>query len=651
MGAARRRERLMRMPRLQQRLGYPLVALVCLAVTALLGWTSYAHRVNSIFEDLYFRQRGPQQPSQAIAIVAIDDATLADYGPLPLERSRLAQGIAALRQAQPALIALDLLLTDPGAKEGDQALEAALAGPPVLLNVGAPTPNAAHPPIVLATALETGGGKWLRPQPGFALSAAAIGQVHADPDGDGVSRQILLEKEADQQRYWAFALECFRLWLSPSAGPITEADDSLELETAAGLIQIPATRREQRALLINYAGDNGTFPQVSFARLGKDPAVAAQLRNKIVLVGVTAQASGDRLFTPVSSGLGMAGVEIHANILNTLLQGGYLLPVGEGKALLGMFAIVLATIWGLARLQGVIQAAWLVGLGAFVLAAPYNRFLEGEVWPGFSLLMAFGIALLGGETYQVLVVRGRFRESELRRRQSQQRFEMAAHEMRTPLAAIQASSELLARYPLDGARREQMVQLLYEESQRLGRLVERFLSVERLSAGEMELRRERVDLPALVRTILERLRPLAERKGVRLTGAESEEATEIHADPELLEFAISNLVTNAVKYSPAGTEVSVGCERDGLHAQVHVTDSGPGMSPEETRHIFDRFYRTDSAEHSSSPGFGLGLAIAREIARHHSGDVRVESAPGRGSRFTVLIPLKSPAPANKVVSR
>jgi signal transduction histidine kinase len=267
------------------------------------------------------------------------------------------------------------------------------------------------------------------------------------------------------------------------------------------------------------------------------------------------------------------------------------------------------------------------------------------------LLLAFGITLLGGEIYQVLVVRRSFRESERRRQQSQQRFEMAAHEMRTPLAAIQASSELLARYPLDGARREQMVQLLYEESKRLGRLVERFLSVERLSAGEMELRRERVDLAALLRSIVQRLLPLAARKGVQLAAAENTEAIEIDADAELLEFAISNLVTNAVKYSPAGTQVSVGCEREGAQAQVHVTDSGPGMSPEETGHIFDRFYRTASAEHSAHPGFGLGLAIAREIARHHGGDVRVESAPGRGSRFTVLLPLKSPTPADKVISR
>jgi two-component system sensor histidine kinase ResE len=211
---------------------------------------------------------------------------------------------------------------------------------------------------------------------------------------------------------------------------------------------------------------------------------------------------------------------------------------------------------------------------------------------------------------------------------------MAAHEMRTPLASIQASSDLLANYPLDDARRGQMMRLLYEESQRLGKLVERFLNVERLSAGEMELRREPVELMSLISSIVDRLRPLAERKGVALV-----EENAAAPDAELLEFAISNLVTNAVKYSPAGTGVRVGCSREGQNAGIHIADSGPGMSVEESKRVFDRFYRTQSAERSDNPGFGLGLAIAREIAGHHGGDIRVESQPGAGSRFTILLPV------------
>ena len=111
----------------QQRFVYPLLGVVCLVLSLIAGWSAYGNRINHIFYDLYFRQRGPQPVSGNIVIVGIDDATLAEYGPPPLDRSRLAEGIELLRQAQPRLIALDVLLSDPGDRESDQALEHALA--------------------------------------------------------------------------------------------------------------------------------------------------------------------------------------------------------------------------------------------------------------------------------------------------------------------------------------------------------------------------------------------------------------------------------------------------------------------------------------------------------------------------------------------
>jgi signal transduction histidine kinase len=206
---------------------------------------------------------------------------------------------------------------------------------------------------------------------------------------------------------------------------------------------------------------------------------------------------------------------------------------------------------------------------------------------------------------------------------------------------------LLTRYALDDAKREQILRLIYEESQRLGKLVERFLSVERLSAGEMELRRRPVHLSSLLSATAERLRPAAERKGIQLLREDDRADVEIEGDPELLEFAISNLLTNAVKYSPRGTSVKVALERDGARARIHVADSGPGLSPEEVRRVFDRFYRTKDAARSETPGMGLGLAIAREIARHHGGDLVLESKPGVGSRFTISLPAPAAAPLSE----
>ena len=155
----------------------------------------------------------------------------------------------------------------------------------------------------------------------------------------------------------------------------------------------------------------------------------------------------------------------------------------------------------------------------------------------------------------------------------------------------------------------------------------------------MELRRAPLDLASLLAATAERVRPAAERKGIQLIRKDEISGTEIEGDPELLEFAISNLLTNAVKYSPAGTSVTLALEQEGDQVLLHVSDQGPGMAVAESRRIFDRFYRTEAAQASDNPGFGLGLAIASEIASHHGGDLRVESKPGTGSRFTLALPI------------
>ncbi len=628
----------------KQVLAYTGLAFVCLAFSILLGWSAYAGRINHIFYDRFFRQRGARTAGENIVIVAIDDATLARYGALPLDRSLLAQGIQKIQQARPRLLAVDLLLVDRSTSEADSDLARVLAG---------------AAPVVLTTALEAGSGRrWLHPLPEFAEQADALGHAHADPGSDGINRQVLLAKQGDGQRYWALALECYRLLLGAPGEPVTETNRALEVavdgkalvqaredspaarDFPQGVVQVPATRRGQRSLLINYAGGEGTFPQVSLASLllEEDGIGEDRLRGKIVLLGVTAQATGDRLFTPFSAGLGMAGVEIHANILRTLLTEDYLRPAGDFNVLLAVFGIALATAWVLARFQGFRLVGLLTGFGLLILLVPYRLFLAGHVWPAFSLWLPFGTTLVGCGAYQLFSARRKFTESEARRQRSQQQFEMATHEIRSPLMAIQGSSELLSRYPLDEAKRKQIVDLIYQESQRLGKLVERFLSVERLAAGEMELQRVAVNLVSVLEMTVDRLRPLAERKQVRLVREDVVSEMVIEADPELLEFAVSNLLTNAVKYSPAGNSVRFSLERQATRVAVHISDSGPGMTQEESSRVFGRFFRTKTAEHSATPGFGLGLAIAREIARHHGGDVKLETKPGAGSRFSIFLP-------------
>jgi two-component system sensor histidine kinase SenX3 len=196
----------------------------------------------------------------------------------------------------------------------------------------------------------------------------------------------------------------------------------------------------------------------------------------------------------------------------------------------------------------------------------------------------------------------------------------------------------MTRFALPEEKRKQMAQLINAESKRLGRMIEVFLNVERLSAGQIELRRERFAAAALVEACLERARPLAERKQIKITVEPLGDGIEITGDRELMEYAFYNLVTNAIKYSPQRTEVTVKGGRQDGNIRLAVKDQGIGMDQKEIRQIFQKFYRTRRAEQTGEAGTGIGLSIVEQIIRHHGGTIEVTSSPGQGSCFTLVLP-------------
>ena len=214
------------------------------------------------------------------------------------------------------------------------------------------------------------------------------------------------------------------------------------------------------------------------------------------------------------------------------------------------------------------------------------------------------------------------------------------HEMRTPLTAIQGSSELMSRYQLTEEKRKQIAQMIHSESKRLGGMIEIFLSVERLTAGQIELKKEVFKGSEVISKCVERTRALAERKQIRIS-LDTLPEDSLTGDRELMEYAFYNLLTNAVKYSPPRTEVTVfGSRRDG-RVCFSVRDQGIGMDQKDVRKIFQRFYRTKQAEQSGEAGTGIGLSIVEQIVEQHGGSIEVTSALGKGSCFTVVLPAAS----------
>jgi len=251
-------------------------------------------------------------------------------------------------------------------------------------------------------------------------------------------------------------------------------------------------------------------------------------------------------------------------------------------------------------------------------------------------------------SYQHFVVRRALHASETERKRYQQAIHFVTHEMRTPLTAIQGSSELMGRYNLTEEKRKQMAEMINQESKRLARMIQTFLDVERLSDGQMELKREQFTAKELVEACLQRVRPLGERKNIHVTTGEL--AGHLEGDRELMEYALYNLMTNAVKYSGADTVVTVTCRPQGDRVRLSVQDQGIGMDAKELRQIFQKFYRTKRAEASGEKGTGIGLSIVEQIVHHHGGKMEVTSQPGHGSCFTVVLPAHSRASQPPTVS-
>jgi signal transduction histidine kinase len=268
-------------------------------------------------------------------------------------------------------------------------------------------------------------------------------------------------------------------------------------------------------------------------------------------------------------------------------------------------------------------------------------FHYGTVFPYFSVISVAWLASVSAATFQHFFVRRQLRTSESEKSRYQQAIHWVAHEMRTPLTAIQGSSEIMTRYKLPEEKGKQLSEMINSESKRLARMIQTFLDVERLADGQMELKKESFAAGDVVDACLKRVQPIAERKSIGLF-LDAPVAASLTGDRELMEYAFYNLLTNAVKYSPAETEIHVGSELLNGELRLSVRDQGIGMDAQELKSIFKKFYRTKRAEASGEVGTGIGLSIVEQIVTHHHGRMEVTSEPGKGSCFTIIVSASNP---------
>jgi PAS domain S-box-containing protein len=227
-----------------------------------------------------------------------------------------------------------------------------------------------------------------------------------------------------------------------------------------------------------------------------------------------------------------------------------------------------------------------------------------------------------------------------------------SHELKTPVAIIKGYASTLRRPDAnwDAATIQDGLQIIEEESDRLTALIGNLLDVSRVQADGLRLQLGPVDLPALAARVVQGIAATVNATyEFQLRFASN--VPPVYADEERLRMVLSNLVSNAVKYSPDGGVIRVGGWTDDEYAVVYVADHGIGIAPEDQGRIFDRFYRVDNTLSRHTQGAGLGLYLARAIIQAHGGNIRVESQPGRGSRFVFTLPLAQRSLPNDGVVR
>ena len=423
------------------------------------GCPTVAQRIDNGAYDLMSKRRQPNWEPQSV-VVGIDEKTFEALGGPRARRSILVNALDQLAAAKPKLVAIDIILHDAGDPGEDARLAASLRA----------TPNLVMPCEVVDN---HGRLQWEDPLALFMpVDTSLLGQVDLPTDRlDGVTRQIPLEGIAAGQNRWALSLVAASVALDH---PIVTFSDSDDVQIGERIIPV-VKGSEGRPLLIRYLP--GTIPLIPVQEIGNH---LEAIRGKAVFLGETAlSASRDRLVSPY--GENVSGVEAHAQMFETLIHGDYLTRARDYSVLLACLGIAVAAglIFGL--LSGWLAYALDAALLAFAHFLPFLLFQHNIVFPSFAVVASAWMCSIGAATYQHFFVRRQLDRTESERSRYQQAIHWAAHEMRTPLTAIQGSSEIMTRYNLPEQKRNELSGMINSESKRLARIIQTFLDVERLT--------------------------------------------------------------------------------------------------------------------------------------------------------------------------
>lgn len=552
------------------------------AVTLLLAW-----RIDDTLElparDLVLRFL-PERAATSTVVVAIDERSLQKLGPWPWPREVVAPIVGRIAESGARAVILDVLLAD--ARPGDDQLAAALRRLPAIAVAGLDE------------------AEWRLPAP-LIRSAATTAHGNFELDHDGIARRVSSTKQSRTRALTAVSMEAASI---VTARPVP-----------VGVSIRPMFRARPRAV-----------PTVSATDLLEAPLPI--LRGKLVFFGPTALGLGDRILTPVSTQLPDPGVTVHAAATESLIRGENVreIPPILGGLIAGA-AVASILLARRPRTTAIVAAVAITAAGVLLVVT------TGFAIPFVIILIALGITTAAVESVRMTAALRHSHAAVARltddRAQQAESKRVLAHELKTPLASMRGLSQLLAGFELTDAERRRVAALLESEAGKLQSMVSGLLDLERLPLRNFESSSAIVDLGQLVSNRIDFLRASTDRT-LTLNNAPG---VLVRADAALIERAVDNLVGNAIKYTPAGTPITISVRRAGDQALIDVEDEGPGIDEADRARIFDRFFRGSTA--AGTQGLGLGLSLVAEVARWHGGSASVHESASSGALFRISLPI------------
>lgn len=396
----------------------------------------------------------------------------------------------------------------------------------------------------------------------------------------------------------------------------------------------------------------GTFPKISFESISVgDTSLSAQIQNKIIVVGLDTNLDAkDYATTPMERNLNiMTSAEVHANMIETLVTNSAPIKAKDWVNLLItsiLSVITVHIVLMLKPLTGIIILASTTLL--FSILSCLAFWLFGYWLDMAHVYLAIFLCYYFFIPYRLIIENRRsweyYQKHKILSEVEQLKTNfigMMSHDLKTPLARIQGMTDVISMdsNPLSSPQRE-AIDMIKQSSDDLIKFISTILSYAKIESQGIELHCQSKDINELILEVVKKHDFLAKLKHIKIK-TELDPLFSIKIDPELIKQVFSNLIENAIKYSPENSKVLISSEENEGKIIVQIADQGVGIPADELSHIFLKFFRSRNAKSSPIKGSGLGLYLAKYFVELHGGQIFVESSSGQGSTFTVELPIKS----------